>query len=178
MGFQEPPLRKADGSSSQCASGATGIWRLGVCTSRFPNGSRFVCDLRTGYDRSVYLGAEEVVEQRLLSYLLRPGDVFVDCGANIGLHTILAASLVGSGGHVFAFEPVAPTFTAEAKRCDQRPWRPCQPCRGRPLLSTGSHGCPHGDRPQRHADHVPIFGRRRCRKAASVCEHGDHRCLS
>ena len=37
--------------------------------------------------------------------LLRPGDVFVDLGAHVGYYTILAADLVGTDGHVFAFEP-------------------------------------------------------------------------
>ncbi len=36
---------------------------------------------------------------------LRPGDAFVDVGANIGIYTLLAASLVGEGGRVLAFEP-------------------------------------------------------------------------
>jgi hypothetical protein len=36
---------------------------------------------------------------------LKPGDVFIDVGANIGYFTVLAAHLVGSGGRVIAFEP-------------------------------------------------------------------------
>lgn len=36
---------------------------------------------------------------------LRPGHVFVDIGANHGYFTMLAASLVGPSGQVFAFEP-------------------------------------------------------------------------
>jgi len=42
-----------------------------------------------------------------LKALLRPGDSFIDVGANIGYHTFLAASLVGSTGAVTAFEPAA-----------------------------------------------------------------------
>jgi FkbM family methyltransferase len=37
--------------------------------------------------------------------LLKPGDVFVDAGANIGFFSILAARIVGPSGRVFAFEP-------------------------------------------------------------------------
>ena len=37
--------------------------------------------------------------------LLKPGDVFVDVGANIGYFSVLAASVVGPTGAVFAFEP-------------------------------------------------------------------------
>ena len=36
---------------------------------------------------------------------LRPGDTFIDAGANIGLFTLLALSVVGDKGHVHAFEP-------------------------------------------------------------------------
>jgi FkbM family methyltransferase len=40
-----------------------------------------------------------------LQRLLHPGDVFVDIGANVGFHTMLAADLVGPTGTVHAFEP-------------------------------------------------------------------------
>jgi FkbM family methyltransferase len=38
-------------------------------------------------------------------HLLRPGDVFVDVGANVGYFTVLAALRVGAAGRVIAFEP-------------------------------------------------------------------------
>jgi len=41
----------------------------------------------------------------LISTLLKPGDVFMDVGANVGYFTFLAASLVGKAGKVIAFEP-------------------------------------------------------------------------
>jgi FkbM family methyltransferase len=41
----------------------------------------------------------------LLSEVLRPGDAFIDCGANVGYFTFLAASLVKSKGCVLSFEP-------------------------------------------------------------------------
>ena len=50
-------------------------------------------------------GIWEPYETSLVQRLLRPGDVFVDVGANIGYFSILAASIVGSQGAVFAFEP-------------------------------------------------------------------------
>ena len=36
---------------------------------------------------------------------LRPGDTFVDVGANVGYFTLLAAACVGPTGHVHSFEP-------------------------------------------------------------------------
>ena len=50
-------------------------------------------------------GIWEPYETSLVLSLLQPGEVFVDVGANIGYFSILAASVVGDGGAVFAFEP-------------------------------------------------------------------------
>jgi FkbM family methyltransferase len=41
--------------------------------------------------------------------VLRPGDTFIDVGANIGYYTLLAAHLVGPAGRVVAIEP-SPQF--------------------------------------------------------------------
>ena len=41
---------------------------------------------------------------------LGPGSTVLDIGANIGTFSILAASIVGPGGRVLAFEPVTETF--------------------------------------------------------------------
>jgi FkbM family methyltransferase len=43
----------------------------------------------------------------LIRKIVRRGDVVVDVGANVGIVTLQSASLVGSRGKVFAFEPVA-----------------------------------------------------------------------
>ena len=50
-------------------------------------------------------GVYEPMETAVLSGLLRPGDVFVDIGANIGYYTLLASSRVGPRGRVIALEP-------------------------------------------------------------------------
>lgn len=47
--------------------------------------------------------------RQLIQRALKPGDVFVDVGANIGMHAIAAGRAVGPGGKVIAFEPYAPT---------------------------------------------------------------------
>jgi FkbM family methyltransferase len=44
---------------------------------------------------------------RLLAETLAPGDTFVDVGAHVGFFSMLAATLVGDGGRVVAFEPEA-----------------------------------------------------------------------
>ncbi|MCA9682302.1 MAG: FkbM family methyltransferase [Myxococcales bacterium] len=50
-------------------------------------------------------GIWEPLESNLFFSELKPGEVVVDAGANIGYYTLLAARLVGPTGHVYAFEP-------------------------------------------------------------------------
>jgi FkbM family methyltransferase len=61
--------------------------------------------------RLIYCRGFEYTERLVTSRLLRPGDTYVDIGANIGLFTLLAADRVGAAGRVFSFEPVARTYT-------------------------------------------------------------------
>jgi len=63
-------------------------------------------------------GIWEPYETSLLLSMLRPGDVFVDVGANIGYFSILAASVIGEGGAVFAFEPDPDNFSLLRRNID------------------------------------------------------------
>jgi FkbM family methyltransferase len=49
-------------------------------------------------------------EVELFAKVLRPGDVAIDVGANIGSHTVAMARLVNSRGTVIAFEPQRVVF--------------------------------------------------------------------
>jgi FkbM family methyltransferase len=60
---------------------------------------------RTG--QSYLRGEGEGAVQQVLAERLRPGMIFYDLGANIGLFSLLAARLVGAAGKVFSFEPDA-----------------------------------------------------------------------
>lgn len=53
----------------------------------------------------IYLGWPDWNEMHFLRRLLRPGDGFLDIGANIGVYSVLAATRVLPGGNVFAVEP-------------------------------------------------------------------------
>lgn len=54
-----------------------------------------------------WLGTYEHDKQALLSKVVRPGMVTWDVGANVGFYTLALATLAGSAGRVFAFEPLA-----------------------------------------------------------------------
>jgi FkbM family methyltransferase len=47
--------------------------------------------------------------ERVVRRLLRPGDVFIDGGANIGVYTLIAAQLVGEKGKVVCVEMIPET---------------------------------------------------------------------
>jgi FkbM family methyltransferase len=75
-----------------------------------PGGARVLCDLSIPYEAMVWLEREEQKDLRLLCLLLGAGQTFVDCGANIGIWTLVASSAVGPTGEVHAFEPNPHTF--------------------------------------------------------------------
>jgi FkbM family methyltransferase len=51
-------------------------------------------------------------ENRLMTDLLRPGDIALDVGANVGTVTLALARQVGPNGQVYAFEPQRLVFQA------------------------------------------------------------------
>jgi FkbM family methyltransferase len=55
-------------------------------------------------------GVYEPLETTLVRELIRPGQVILDIGANIGYYTLLFSQQVGSSGLVFAFEPDPQSF--------------------------------------------------------------------
>lgn len=58
----------------------------------------------------LFQGYFEYRESALIRQLLGPGKVFLDVGANIGWHSLLAAEVVGKSGRVLAFEPVSVSY--------------------------------------------------------------------
>jgi FkbM family methyltransferase len=68
---------------------------------------RFVCNGPIEEMRVRTLFTKEEGTVAWLQEFLKPGDVFLDIGANIGLYSMVAAKLVGPEGKVFAVEPHA-----------------------------------------------------------------------
>ena len=52
-----------------------------------------------------FYGAYEPAVNNLISTILKTGDIAVDVGANVGIHTLTMASIVSNSGKVLAFEP-------------------------------------------------------------------------
>ena len=52
-----------------------------------------------------WLGSYEYEKQKIFYNNIHIKDVVYDIGANVGFYTLLASSLVGSKGYVYAFEP-------------------------------------------------------------------------
>ncbi|HEY2826903.1 MAG TPA: FkbM family methyltransferase [Pirellulales bacterium] len=80
-------------------------WRGGGCTSPYVFRDRYEPELL------------------LLERFLKPGMVFIDGGANTGVFTFTAASLVGPTGRVLAFEPGATCFSALRESLALNQWR-------------------------------------------------------
>jgi FkbM family methyltransferase len=72
---------------------------------------------RTG--QSYLRGDAEIAVQTVLARELRPGMVFYDLGANIGLFSLLAARIVGRNGRIFSFEPDAEVAARLARNVER-----------------------------------------------------------
>lgn len=68
---------------------------------------KFPCDMSLGkIAKSIYCGCFDFEIRRLIENILKPGDIFVDVGANMGYFSAVAANAVGPRGQVHCFEPV------------------------------------------------------------------------
>jgi len=56
------------------------------------------------------------INQILIRRLLRPGDTYIDVGANVGMHTLLASRTVGPAGRTYSFEPHPDNFRRLTER--------------------------------------------------------------
>jgi FkbM family methyltransferase len=89
-------------------------WQVGSLVAPGPVAFRFVNDAlllahfgMTAATGNVYAGLYEFEDMAFVAHVLRPGELFVDVGANIGSYTILAAAV---GARCLSLEPVPATF--------------------------------------------------------------------
>jgi FkbM family methyltransferase len=90
-------------------------WQIGSRILNLPIVIPFIGDSQlvvergmTGATGNIYTGLHEFIDMAFCLHLLRPGDLFIDVGANVGSYTILASKVVGAKS--FTLEPVPETF--------------------------------------------------------------------
>lgn len=77
----------------------------------FANGSWLLAQPgMTGATGNVYVGLHEFEDMAFLLHYLRPDDLFVDVGANVGSYTVLAGAAIGAA--CLSIEPLPQAFTA------------------------------------------------------------------
>jgi FkbM family methyltransferase len=62
----------------------------------------------SGATGNIYTGLHDFEEMGFTLHLLRPGDLFIDIGANIGSYTVLASAVAGASS--YSFEPIPSTY--------------------------------------------------------------------
>ena len=81
------------------------LWRPLQIEARARFGARFAGSFPdTVHSYMYFFGVWEPAITAVYRAALRPGDVVIDIGANVGTHALLAASLVGDAGQVHAIE--------------------------------------------------------------------------
>lgn len=79
-----------------------------TCVS-FPNGTKLLISPRMkGAAHFIVPGLCEFDEMSFVMHFLRPGDLFVDVGANVGAYTVLASGVAGA--NTVSFEPSASSY--------------------------------------------------------------------
>jgi FkbM family methyltransferase len=73
--------------------------------SGYYNSLRVRVNTTYSIERQMLSGIYDAGTVKVLEQFIRPGDVCIDVGANVGALTLVMASLVGNKGKVFAFEP-------------------------------------------------------------------------
>lgn len=84
------------------------------------HGLKFICfkDSHSSSAVIYFNGLPDFNEMRFMKSYLKPGDAFLDIGANIGTYSLYAASLVGPAGLVEAFEAVPRTADKLARQIE------------------------------------------------------------
>lgn len=75
------------------------------------NGCQVDCDIRETIQQLIYFfGYYEAIETFWVTQVLKPGDVMIDAGANLGYFSLIGAHVVGDSGQVHSFEPIPDNF--------------------------------------------------------------------
>lgn len=96
--------------------------------TRLANGAVVAGYNRAGWGgRGAYIFRDEYEpELASLSYFLKPGSVFVDIGANVGIFSMKAAKDAGDSGLVIAIEPFIESARQLARNIEMNGFRNCR----------------------------------------------------
>ena len=99
------------------------VWRLfGFPIKRRINGVIFEFDLSLSrWVKSMYFGWYDLDVIDIMEKILKPGDTFIDAGANIGYLSAIGAGFVGPTGQVHSFEPAFLYFQRLEKLAKSNP---------------------------------------------------------
>jgi FkbM family methyltransferase len=82
---------------------------LGPTVIPFVNDSHLIVSQgMRGATQNIYTGLHEFEDCGLLLHLLRPEDLCVDIGANVGVYTVLSSAAIGA--HTISIEPIPSTY--------------------------------------------------------------------
>jgi len=94
-------------------------WEAPRIRTRF--GVRFECDLTDKVTREIYYTGFDRKDCRILKRLVKPGDVILDAGANVGYFSLLCARWMRAKGVVHAFEPFPQTVRKFERNLELNP---------------------------------------------------------
>lgn len=96
--------------------------RVGV--ARWGNGALLLPPEWKGAGATLFYVVREYYDPELtyLDKFVKPGETFVDAGANCGVYTLAAAGITGKQGRVLSFEPGREVFAALQRSVSSNDW--------------------------------------------------------
>ena len=93
--------------------GPLNLFKGVIETVRFNNDIILELDIGDWIQENIYfLGGYEDAELQFIQSSLKEDNIFIDIGANIGVHSLFASKLVGKNGKVISFEPFRQNYNA------------------------------------------------------------------
>jgi FkbM family methyltransferase len=122
MGYEESCNRLIDfgNESMEIIRIPSKYWRKNPIVKAHSLGLKFKLDLRDNSQRCLYFnGVYEPETLEFICSIIEKNNVFVDIGAHIGIHALVAAKelKIAGGGKVIAFEPTTDSFSSLQYNC-------------------------------------------------------------
>ena len=112
----------------------SGAWKVPRLCTRF--GVRLECDLNDKVTREIYYTGFNRIDCRVLKRFVRPENIILNAGANVGYFSLLCAKWMHGKGAVHSFEPFPDTARRFQRNLETEPGPPTH----RPLVPSSSLG--------------------------------------